>query len=289
LRSLRLGAANLGPNALYIKPDIVLFDAIRVTGTSSKVPKQLLTALDAVKSSMTIEKAPGVKVLFQMKMILDPYSFTEVSQSTPSPVPQIYLEIKPTTVLQKGVKISDLVFDCFGHHILVLDTDTKLRALKAILTDLKVHRKYQTHAEKLRVAKTGAIRGSQMDGGSQSAPSLAKSQTQASNTATAIPDGGTTVTLDTPTLVVHDIKIAGDVPTLHVGNDKFSVLKYFETGMYMPTLHSHLTNTDFYSNIEVGEKILYPALPLARIGHDVWVPLEMLKSAEIQVLSTLYL
>ena len=33
-------------------------------------------------------------------------------------------------------------------------------------------------------------------------------------------------------------------------------------------------------------KIEYPALPLARVGRDVWVPLEMLKSAELQMLPT---
>jgi hypothetical protein len=103
----------------------VLFDALPVPDTSSKVSRKLsTTALDALKSSMTIEQVPRVKVLFQMKMILDPYSCTDISPSASDPEPELHFELKPTTVLQKGFQISDLAFACFRHHVLVSDTES---------------------------------------------------------------------------------------------------------------------------------------------------------------------
>jgi hypothetical protein len=101
-----------------------------------------------------------------------------------------------------------------------------------MLTGLKVHRKYPTLAEKLKISKAGAISGSHMDGGRQSIQSHAKFNTQAPKTTTGTTDEGTDATLDVPTFVIHEIKLAGDVPTFHNGSGRFSVLKYFETDMY---------------------------------------------------------
>ncbi|KNG50855.1 hypothetical protein TW65_01833 [Stemphylium lycopersici] len=248
----------LKPNVSITRTGSLLQEAISVSKKTGEAAQHTCMA----DAKITVRGDSAVNILFRTVLKLDPS----------------HHKLRVETDLVAGVKgdtvVSDLAQNMFGRFISGSTNDQYLRQLRTALIGLDVVRTYAPSQESKLATETMTSGRSFSEGKAAITPprkikknkpfstlSDAQKNARASATKSKPDNNPQKIAQKFSDSIIVDLKPAGDVPRFWKNGVSYSVVKYLRT---------HYPN-DF-------EGLKSPNLPLANIGKNAWVPLELLKT-----------
>ncbi|KAF1831649.1 hypothetical protein BDW02DRAFT_606010 [Decorospora gaudefroyi] len=203
----------------------------------------------AMKSRITGKENSRVNVLFRTTAKLDP------------PQRKLRVEIDLVPGVKGDINLSELMLSVFGRSIVDLGNHNHLKEAKSLFIGLNVSRTYErlSNNPTTKAALTGSahsIGNSALSPPSQKVITtvIVVSQTNQKETNSKKNKSSSDLPGAFPDSTVVDLKPAGEVSGFMNNDKKCSVAKYFRIILE------------------------HPHMPLANIGRDTWVPLELLKT-----------
>lgn len=254
-----------------LQPAIVAGRSVTTKNPVKQIKGKIPTTTPAIMESLelpTVKDAGKIDILLRLKPKLDPAQHV------------LHFELDLVPGVEKIRSLSEVILSTFGHATMGSGMHQHLPAIRGILIGLTVSRNYILPQQKVsdpgkpahlperakdlrRQASSGSLFASAKGNRPKmkTSPVLVKStlDIQQPDKAPVAPSRGV--------FIVQDVQLTGDVPSfLHKNGKRFTVGEYFKE------VHK--------------QEIAYQNLPLAKIGRDVWVPLEMLNIYGTQAIPT---